>query len=212
MRKIYLIRHGKAEKEPGTYIGITDCPLSEEGRKQMQKDGKWLKNTKVKWIASSDLTRAIRSAEALSEASGIPYVLKTEAFREINLGRWEGKKIADIRSQFPEAYEQRGKQMGSYRIEGGETFEEAADRAMQLLLFLIHAHRDDFAIVMHSGVIRAMICRIRGISLDSIMEMMIPEAGITVLGWDGTLCVLEQGKQVAEFMQKEDDSLLKNLN
>lgn len=191
MRKIYLIRHGKAEKEPGTYLGITDCQLSEAGRKQMQIDGAWLKHTKVRWIASSDLSRTVRSAEALSESSGIPYVLKSEAFREINLGTWEGKKISEIRNQFPEAYSERGKAIGSYRTPGGETFEETADRAMEELQYLIRNSIDDFAIVTHSGVIRSLICRIRGVSLDSILDVKMPEAGITVLGWDGNLQVLE---------------------
>ncbi|MGN1388806.1 MAG: histidine phosphatase family protein [Bulleidia sp.] len=191
MRKIYLIRHGKAEKEPGTYIGVTDCPLSEEGIRQMQIDGAWLKHTKARWIASSDLSRTVSSAESLSEVSGLPYVLKSEAFREINLGSWEGKKISWIRSQFPEEYEQRGKAIGSYRIPDGESFEETADRTMQELLYLIHNSTDDFAIVTHSGVIRSLICRIRGISLDSILDVKMPEAGITVLGWNGSLSVLE---------------------
>lgn len=191
MRKIYLIRHGKAEKEPGTYLGITDCPLSEAGRKQMQIDGAWLKRTKARWIASSDLSRTVSSAEELSEASGLPYVLKTEAFREINLGSWEGKKIADIRTQFPEAYSERGKAIGSYRTPGGESFEETADRAMQELLDLIHNSTDDFAIVTHSGVIRSLICRGSGISLDSILDVKMPEAGIAVLGWNGSLSVQE---------------------
>ena len=88
--KLYLIRHvqsaGNAE---GRFGGHGPTPLSELGSRQAELVGEMLAKEGVSAIYSSDLLRAVQSAEPLSKLIGVP-IVKTPAFRERHVGVLEG--------------------------------------------------------------------------------------------------------------------------
>ncbi|MDH5785753.1 MAG: alpha-ribazole phosphatase family protein [Chromatiales bacterium] len=92
---IDIIRHG--EPEGGSkYRGQVDDPLSERGWAQVRaavagRDG-WQQ------IVTSDLSRCAAFAEEVGQRLAIP-VERTDQFREIGFGDWEGMTAREIMAQ-----------------------------------------------------------------------------------------------------------------
>lgn len=139
MRRIYLVRHGMPEKSTSEkeYIGVTDLPLSTRGSAEVAQLGSYFLQrlpaaTTVR-ILTSPLQRCRQTAEeiyrVLSDGGiALPKLFIVEALHEINLGEWEGKSVRETRERFPEAYEARGRALGTYHTPGGESFLEASVR------------------------------------------------------------------------------------
>ena len=92
MTTIGMIRHGVTEwNQLGKSQGLTDIPLNEEGNKQARSladhlgiEGGW------DFIVSSDLLRAVQTAEHLSDKLHIPILFYDHRIREIDCGQIEG--------------------------------------------------------------------------------------------------------------------------
>lgn len=95
--RIGWVRHGITEwNQRGIIQGVTDIPLSEEGLTQARLLAERLSNEGEQWdgIYCSDLQRAWKTAEILSERLGIP--LRTDVrLRERSFGAAEGTTEAE---------------------------------------------------------------------------------------------------------------------
>ncbi|MDQ2942694.1 MAG: histidine phosphatase family protein, partial [Candidatus Dormibacteraeota bacterium] len=81
---------------------ITDLPLSHQGRKQAQRLGAGLATRPLARVLSSDLKRALSTAHAIASRHRLA-VDPTPALREIDFGAWEGRSLADLWSEDPQA-------------------------------------------------------------------------------------------------------------
>ena len=98
-RTFYLIRHGQPQQHKDKiFLGQTDVPLSETGRKQAEAAKAKLPDNICR-IYSSDLKRARETAQLICDE-----VTEVKGFREMNLGSWDGRDIEDIKREFPELY------------------------------------------------------------------------------------------------------------
>ncbi|WP_219836551.1 histidine phosphatase family protein [Paenibacillus sp. R14(2021)] len=91
--RIGLIRHGKTDWNAlGKIQGQTDIPLNTEGIRQAQALARRLVHEPMKWdaVISSDLKRALQTAEILAGALGIPLLAPDERLRERFYGKVEG--------------------------------------------------------------------------------------------------------------------------
>lgn len=88
----YLIRHGKAVKEP-TIVGSTDLPLTEEGIEQCRAASKLLEKYPVDAVFASPLKRAVQTACLLYPGSD-PVII--DGLREYDFGSLENVKFADV--------------------------------------------------------------------------------------------------------------------
>jgi broad specificity phosphatase PhoE len=95
---LYLIRHGETQgAETRRYKGTIDVPLSENGVKQMEKLAGYLSQitihesdaTRLKAVYTSDLSRAIKSAEIIAKPHSLKPII-VSSLRERNFGLWEG--------------------------------------------------------------------------------------------------------------------------
>ena len=86
--KIYLVRHGKDAE--GFRGGWSSQPLTEEGYIQASRLAQSI-DFPVDAIYSSDLLRAIQTAELIAEKLGLP-ICKRPEFRETNNGELAGMK------------------------------------------------------------------------------------------------------------------------
>jgi len=133
---IYLIRHGEIDtSSPRRFLGQTDLPLNETGIRQAQALHERLQHIKFSHVFTSPLQRAVQTAALVSD-KGPAAINWIEAFKEINLGAWEGMTVAEVCSRFPGAYEQRGQDLEHFRPQGGESFGDLATRCYSALLTL----------------------------------------------------------------------------
>lgn len=197
MRRIYLVRHGLPEKSTSekVYIGVTDLPLSTRGSAEVAQLGSYFLQrlpaaTTVR-ILTSPLQRCCQTAEEIQRVLSdggikLPEPLVVEALHEIDLGEWEGKSVREIRERFPEAYEARGRALGTYHTPGGESFLEAGIRFQNAME--TYASDTDMSeillVVAHAGVIRAYLSLLTGRDLDRLMDIPMPYASVTELEVD----------------------------
>ena len=160
---IYLMRHGDSRQdEVKRFIGQTDTPLNETGRKQAVWWREEFLSLFFDRIYCSDLSRSVETAEIIAVNRQEPVRLVPE-FREINLGKWDGLPMQEVRSRYPEEFEKRGANLVSYRPEGGESFLDLSARvlpAFELITRDVESER--VLIVGHAGVNRIILCHLLG--------------------------------------------------
>lgn len=86
-RLIYLMRHGYPEGA-GTLLGQSDTGLTAEGVAQAEALAAEL--TGVERVVSSDLRRAVETAEPIATRAGVRVEMDAR-LREISYGAWDGR-------------------------------------------------------------------------------------------------------------------------
>ena len=103
--KLYFVRHGRTLWNlEGRFQGASgDSPLLPESIDVLQQLGQYLKEVPFDTIYSSDLPRAVKSAEIIQSQLQSPCPLKSiPDLREWQLGKLEGLKIATLNAIYPQ--------------------------------------------------------------------------------------------------------------
>ena len=157
--EICLTRHAQSvSNAEGRWQGHGDSPLSEEGRRQVAALREALREQEFDVVVSSDLRRTMDTASALgAEAQGDP------AWREIDVGAWEGLTMAEVFERFPQEIAAL-RQRKPVAIGGGESWLEVFERSATALSELRSRLKDgQRAIVFtHGGVIAAILAGLLG--------------------------------------------------
>ena len=150
MLKIWLIRHGMTYgNSMKRYIGATDEPLCEEGRKMLKS-----KNyPKPDMVFVSTLRRCVETAQILFPDSRLQMIGELE---ECDFGEFEGKNYLEL-SANPK-YQTWIDSGGMLPFPGGESREECRMRQLQGfekgIMRCIKAGASSAAFVIHGGTIR----------------------------------------------------------
>ena len=103
-RELILVRHGETLHNVNRITqGWSDSELSERGREQVLRLAERLKAMKPTALYSSPLGRAMSTARASADATGLE-IIQLDDLREMNYGRWEGRAFLDIRKEDEEIY------------------------------------------------------------------------------------------------------------
>jgi broad specificity phosphatase PhoE len=177
-----LIRHGQSTWNREHRIqGQLDPPLSNEGRHQAELVGRRLSGRSFAGFYSSDLKRALETAELIGTAIGARPQPET-SLREIFLGDWEGLRTEEIAERFPEAWA-RWVEEPDWDVvpsgEGAALFDARVAGALDDI-FRRHAH-GDVLVVTHGGVIQVALHRIVGRPPQGLFPFKIQNASISLI-------------------------------
>jgi uncharacterized phosphatase len=89
MRHLYFCRHGESElNKAGLFAGLTDTPLTDEGREQARREGLNARDHGIQLIVCSPLSRALETAQIIATQLEIehPSILQNELLIERNFG------------------------------------------------------------------------------------------------------------------------------
>ncbi|MCO6510614.1 MAG: histidine phosphatase family protein [Aridibacter famidurans] len=152
--RLYLIRHGQSDgNAEGRFGGHSPTPLSDLGRKQAELTARALQQENIDHIYSSDLLRAVQTAEPLSELLGVE-INKTSAFRERNVGVLEGLTFEESKQRYPNDYYALINRNINHVITGGESYRQLLRRGTQAISEILRTHRGQkIAIYSHTGAI-----------------------------------------------------------
>ena len=152
--KLYLVRHGQsAGNAEGRFGGHSATPLSELGLKQAKLTAQTLAKEKIDAIYTSDLYRAVQTAEPLAKLLDLP-IVKTPAFRERHVGVLEGLTFDESKESFPKDYYALVNRDIHHIITKGESYRHLLRRATDELYEILRSHQGErVAIYSHTGAI-----------------------------------------------------------
>ena len=152
--QLYLIRHGQsAGNAEGRFGGHGPTPLSELGQQQAEKTAKVLAKEGINAIYSSDLVRAVQTAEPLAKLLNLP-IHTSAAFRERNVGVLEGLTFDESKERFPRDYYALMNRNIHHVITEGESYRHLLRRITAELRNILRNHnREKIAIFSHTGAI-----------------------------------------------------------
>lgn len=164
---VLLIRHGQSEgNAERRFGGHTATPLSPRGRRQAQALARALKDEELTAIYSSDLARALETAQPLANLTGLP-VNATNAFRERSVGVMEGLTFENAAQRHPEQYAALLRRDFEHVLTGGESYRQLLDRAWQKLDEIIAENQGGkIAVFSHTGTICILALHLMG-ALDA---------------------------------------------
>ncbi|MED4130233.1 histidine phosphatase family protein [Shouchella miscanthi] len=154
--KLYFIRHGESEgNKQGKIQGTMDFPLSDLGERQADAVAEFTKSLSIDQIYTSDLTRALHTAQAITKKHN-QSLKETTLLREVHLGSIQGKTREDIYTLYPHL---KGKPLVGADIEGSETTDDLSERCEQLFALLKEKHANDESVLLvsHGGFISMVL-------------------------------------------------------
>ncbi|HWK28836.1 MAG TPA: histidine phosphatase family protein [Solirubrobacter sp.] len=166
--RLVLVRHGQSTYNAQARLqGQADPPLSAAGRAEAERLRPSL--PPFAQVVTSDLQRARETAALL----GYPDARTDVRLREIDVGAWEGRPLAD----FPDTTEMvwRG---GPRRAPDGEAWEDLRARVGAVVDELVAAG-GTWLVVCHGGVVRAALSHVTDADPQRVAGP--PNASVTVI-------------------------------
>lgn len=178
---LLLVRHGVTQHNADRiFMGHDPVPLATLGREQVRRLGERLRLAPPQRIVSSDIRRAVESAEILAGILGLPFRTE-ERLREVDVGSAKGMSYEDAARSWPEVFSPDGERP----FPGGESFAAVADRAASCLReSVIGEGEDRVLVVTHGGVVRGVAARLLGLPLRAVAPFAIDNASLSVFGFD----------------------------
>jgi probable phosphoglycerate mutase len=180
--RLMLVRHGQSTWNREHRIqGQLDPPLADEGRLQAELLARRLAGRRFAAFYSSDLKRALQTAEAIGDVIGLQPT-PTPGLREIFLGEWEGLRADELAGRFPEAWARWNQKPDWDLVPGGEgaaVFEARVAVAIDAIHDR-HPH-EDVLVVTHGGVIQVALHRVIGRSSYGLFAFKVQNASISLL-------------------------------
>ncbi|QYN55143.1 histidine phosphatase family protein [Lactobacillus panisapium] len=185
MLNVYIVRHGQTDTNKTLAINGsgTNLPLNETGIKQAEALRDSFDINKIDYVYASPLTRAKQTAEILNQNKH--NIIYDDRLKEMNYGNWDGKSAADIRSKYPQAFDDLGYFTENYtNYCTGESYEHLAARLTDFWHDLVQRHvNESVALVFHGTASRSMVKNILGSKkISKIGEMQ--NAGVTNISVD----------------------------
>lgn len=169
--RLVLWRHGRTEwNQAGRFQGQTDIPLSDTGLSQAEATAPHVAAFKPDAIVSSPLRRALQTADALAEVTGLA-VSTEDRLLEINVGTWAGLTLAEVRKK--DSQLDVWSKTKDYRFSTtGETNTEVGQRVAPALRDIAAAHPGQtIVIVSHGTALRMGAARLCGLDYQGAQDL-----------------------------------------
>lgn len=146
-------------------MGHLDSPLSELGEKQARAIARRLGQISFAALYSSDLGRAVQTAEYISRESGIEIATDVE-LRERNMGIFQGYTFPEMKEKFPTEWsEYHSDKKFEYVIPEGESQRQRRERSIRVMNRLSGSHQTEtIVVVSHGGILRGFFEFVLGLT------------------------------------------------
>jgi broad specificity phosphatase PhoE len=195
---VLLVRHGATDWNlEARAQGQADIPLNERGRGEAAAVASRLAERRVAAVYSSDLVRALETAETIARCHGVG-VRRDRDLREIDQGEWTGLVDAEIRRRWPD---RAGPARHYSARPGGESPRAVRTRALRALRRVVEEHPEETVVVVSHGV------AIRTLVAESLGYDEVESARLRGLVNGGVVCLdarLRDGKLLLSGLQRLD--------
>lgn len=205
MLRLYLVRHGQTEWNVQKRMqGWEDSALTEKGVNNAIALRKKLDNVEFAAAYTSTSERTIETARLIIDKRNLS-INTNEDLREINLGKWEGKTLDEIKDFYPAQYKYFWENPELYEPVGGETFEQLINRAIKVLNYIISKHTDgNILVITHSVILKSLLMHVKG---KTVKDLWAPP-----FIHDTSLSILEIENGVHSLISEGDITHLESVN
>lgn len=143
MTVLYLVRHGETVDNANQIMqGQTQSMLNETGREQARQLAESLDDMQIDALISSDLHRAVETAEFIAERKGLT-LITTPLLRERDWGAFTGRYIPELKDvPWPDDV---------------ESMEAMMERARQFMDMLRHDYEGQTVVAVGHGIFNKVI-------------------------------------------------------
>lgn len=182
---IHLIRHGQTDWNiQRKYQGSIDIPLNQTGLLQAKELADKLIGQRFDALYSSHLQRACQTAQVVAYAVNLPVSID-ERLREIHMGDWEGRSIAELAETQAEFQELAHNDPEHYRPNGGESIKSVADRMLAALDEIARKHSGkEVLVVSHGMAIGTVLCLLQGIPFSEVGKHIPHNTVLKTIVWE----------------------------
>jgi len=201
---LILVRHGETDwNRTGRCQGISDVVLNDNGRKQALELGLCLKGEKISAVYSSDLARAISTAEEIARHHGLTVEIDSD-LREMDQGDFEGLLFTEIRERYADIMREWRDSPETIRIPSGESLTEVQERALRVFERLCGRHDGETVVaVSHNLTITTLLCKFTGVGLSGFRSFGIQAASRSTVCLSGGKVVIVDMNDVSHLTPVE---------
>jgi len=187
--RLVLVRHGETDWNADSRVqGHQPTLLNRRGRLQARLLADRLAREQPRNLYSSDLPRAMETAEVIAAKLGLTAVPAPE-LREMNFGQWEGRTFAEIEQDGPATFAAWISSDFRQAPPGGESADDLRERVIAFLARLLERHRHQTtALVTHGGPCKYVIAHTLGIGPAGVYRFAVDNASVHIIeigpyGW-----------------------------
>lgn len=201
---LIVIRHGETTwNREKRMQGVTDTALSDIGRVQAQALGRRLKAHRFAALYSSSLSRALHTAQAISEHTGREVVVD-ERLRERCFGIFEGLTAAEIAERYPREHALFVGADPDYEVPGGECARGFSVRCLGCLEEIAARHPgEEVVVVSHGLVLDSLYRAAHGLSPAERRPVPLVNASVNRFGYGAGAWRMEAWGDVSHLAPEE---------
>lgn len=181
---IILIRHAETEgNKKGIVQSLDDSKLTRRGLEQVNKIINFLKNYHVGKIFSSELGRALETAQRIAADKNLK-VITDKRLNEINWGEYTGLPTKELFKKWNKQYKEELKQGKIEKEIRPEVGENTYDHMKRVNEFLDEIRKDttqNIIIVAHSGTNKVILGLLQGKNPEEFYKIKQDNACINIL-------------------------------
>ncbi len=169
--KVYVCRHGETVlNKKRLRQGILDSPLTVLGVKQVEEMASALSGISPAAIYSSDLGRAVATAEIIAKPHNLNPIL-FDKIREISGGALEGLSFEQSNSKYFKDVEARNRDKFNVPFPGGESYADVEVRVKSFIEMLYEKHSDEEVIIVcHQAVGRMLAVLLADFPAETVLK------------------------------------------
>lgn len=158
IQRLVFIRPGETDwNRNERWQGHVAVPLNANGRRQAEQLAKYVRNTGMSALYTSDLCRAVETATIIATGLGFSPI-EDARLRERGVGIWQGLSRDEIAAWYPQEYAQLQADPEHYCIPGGESRHDVQLRVHAAVDEILSRENDEVVgILSHTTALRTLL-------------------------------------------------------
>jgi probable phosphoglycerate mutase len=177
------LRHGQAQNNTSRVLAgrASGVPLTPKGIAQANDIGKFLKSLDISHIYASPIERAHKTAQIVGQHIGLSTTID-ERLYELEMGKFSGMAYDDLFAKHGNVFLKFYQGDPTIEENGVETFAQVKNRVLSMVDHVRKEHPGkNVLLVTHMDPIKAMISNVMNLNAQSLFELIIANASLTIV-------------------------------